>query len=155
MTQDISLPKDYKAFPKIIICGNTLINVQIPFEVEGQVPLLIGNDDGPKIWLSARPPQPGMPWQPIVRANRSLHEAAAIIGAGTAEVSVTIGAIKILSLQKRPDGIPEVILLNLRPLGLHIYGDSSKLVVGGNQFTNNTFENVYVMVGIGQGKLTK
>jgi hypothetical protein len=155
MTHYISLPKDYKAFPKIIICSNTLINVQVPFEIEEEVPLLIGSDGEPKIWLSARSPKPDMPWQLMIRANRSLHTAAVITGAGTEEVSVTVSGTKVLTLVKRPDDIPEVTYLDLRPVGLNIYGDNSKLMVGTNPFSNKTFQNVNVMVGIGKGKVTK
>ena len=155
MTHYISLPKDYKAFPKIIICGNTLINVQVPFDIENEVPLLIGSDGEPKIWLSARPPRTDMPWQPMIRANRSQHTAAVIIGAGTEEVSVTVGGTKVLTLIKRPEGIPEVTYLDLRPVGLNIYGDNSKLMVGTNQLSNKTFQNVNVMVGIDKEKVTK
>ena len=151
MRQYIALPEEYRPYSKIVICGNTLINVQIPFEVEGQVPLLIGNDGNPKIWLIARfLSHPNVRWQPIVSRNRSLHNAVSLTGADTENISITVGGTIILSLHKRSDGIPEVMQLDLRPIGLKIYGDNSKLFVGSNEFYDNTFENLKVMVEIGE-----
>jgi hypothetical protein len=150
MTNDIALPKDYKPFPKLIICGNTLINVQIPFEIDGETPLLIGDNGAPKIWLSAPASPPAKMWHQIVRTNRSLHEAVKVIGAGTQEISVTVSNRTILNLSKRPDGISEVTELDLRPIGLNIFGNINKLMVGTNQLVNNTFQNVRIMVGIGE-----
>lgn len=152
MTNDISLPRDYKPFPKLIICGNTLINVEIPFEIDGNIPLLIGDVETPKIWLSARAPAPEKRWHQIVRANRSLHKAAKVVGAGSHEISVTIDNASVIRLQKRSDGTPEVTELDLRPLGLNIHGDNTTLMIGTNQFDNNTFQNLRTMVAIGEGK---
>ena len=145
---DQLLPKDYQPFPKMVMCGNTLIDVRVPFEIDGKVPLLIGNNGKPRIWLNAPPSGPGLNWQPVVRANRSLHRAAVVTGAGTDMVSVTVKGLDVLSLMKGSDDIPEVIKLDLRPLGLNIYGDAKKLTVGMNQLIQNTFRNVRVMVGI-------
>ena len=152
MTMAKFLPKDYEPFPKIVICGNTLINVRIPFEIEGEVPLLIGDDGKPRIWMNAAPPRPELDWQPVVRANRSLHEAAVVLGAGTEIVSVSVKGLDVLSLIIRSDKVPEVIGLDLRPLGLNIYGDTTKLMVGTNRWIGNTFQNVHVMIEIGESK---
>jgi hypothetical protein len=151
MTNDIALPRDYTPFPTLVLCGNTLINVQIPFEIEGEIPLLIGNNEAPKIWLSAPAQPPAKRWNQIIRANRLLHKAANILGSGTQELSVTISNTMVLKLRKMPNGIPEVTDLDLRPLGLIIYGDTSSLMIGTNKLVNNTFKNVRVMVGIGGG----
>ncbi len=140
MRQDIALPEEYRPYTKIIICGNTLINVEIPFAIEGQVPLLIGNNGNPKIWVIARAGEGHLQlWQPIISSNRSLHNAVAVTGADTENISVTVGGTIILSVHKRLDGIPEVTQLNLMPIGLKIYGDNSKLFVGSNEFFGNTF----------------
>ena len=147
---DDALPKDYNPFPKLIICGNTLINVKIPFEVEGQIPLLIGNNETPKIWLSVPEPPPAKKWHQIVRTNRALHKDARVIGVDTAEISVWVINKKVLSLTKREDGVPEVTELDLRPLGLNIFGDTTKLMIGTNKLINNTFKNVRVMIGVGK-----
>lgn len=149
MSNEIQVPKNYEPMHKLVLCGNTLINVNIPFEAEGGIPLLIGANGDPQIWLNARPPKPGMPWSPIIRQNRTLHPAAKLIGLGTGSIEVEIQGTRVLVLAKQPDGTFEVIRLDLRPLGLNIHGDSTKLMVGTNQLVSNTFQNVNVMVGIG------
>ena len=147
----MTLPKDYNPFPKIIICGNTLINVEIPFEVEGKIPFLVGNDGKPKIWLNIPSAQSGM-LQPLIRANRSLHKAVNVKGDGTDKLSVSVNGKNIINLTKTSDGIPEVDQLDLRPIGLNIFGNSSTLNIGGHKLSGNTFENVRVMIGIGNNK---
>jgi hypothetical protein len=145
---DIDLPKDYKPFPKIIICGNTLINVQIPFEVYGDIPLLIGDGNSPKIWLKAMTSRQERKFREIVRANRALQASVTVSGAGTYDISVTVPNMTIIRLHRNTEGIPEVTKLDLRPIGLSIQGDSEKLAIGSQLLTENTFENVRTMVGI-------
>lgn len=69
MKERIDLPKPYTPFHEMVLCSNRLIDVQIPFEVDGGIPLLIGQAQDPLIWLNARPASPGQPWQPVVRQN--------------------------------------------------------------------------------------
>lgn len=152
MSNHVQVPKNYKPMHKLILCGNTLIDVNIPFEVDGGIPLLIGANGEPQIWLNARPPSPGMPWVPVIRQNRSMHKAAQIQGVGSDTVIVEIQGTKVLVLQKRQPDTFEVTELDLRPVGLNIYGDRSKLMIGTNQLVSNMFQNVNVMVGIGGEK---
>ena len=149
MTHVDALPKDYRPFPKIIVCSNMLINVQIPFEVNGQVPLLIGNAKSIKVWLNIVPSEKNKSWQPLIRANRSMHPAASVQPSQGNELSVKLDRHTVLRVVKDTQGTPEVILLDLRPVGLNIHGNQQGLTVGVNHLSRNTFENVRVMVGIG------
>ena len=149
MISNIKLPKDYKPFPKIIVCGNTLIGVQIIFELFGEIPLLIGYDNSPKIWLKAVISKQHRQFLEIVRSNKSLHKSVKVIGGGTYNISVTISNKTIISLHKNNEGIPEVTKLDLHPIGFNIEGDSQKLMIGSNRLEENTFSNVHTMIGIG------
>ncbi|HEC68514.1 MAG TPA: hypothetical protein ENI35_06905 [Candidatus Desulfofervidus auxilii] len=148
MNQRIHLPKEYKPFDHLILCSNILINVQIPFEVDGNVPLLIGRNELPQIWLNAPSQKPRLEWIPIVRQNRSLHNEVKIIKDEN-ELIVKINTIEVLRVLKNSANSANVVQLDLRPIGLNIYGDESHLVVGTNQLVSNTFQNAYVMIGIG------
>jgi len=53
-------------------------------------------------------------------------------------------------VSKISDNSASVVQMDLRPIGLNIYGDESHLVVGTHQLVSNTFQNVYVMIGIGK-----
>ncbi len=149
MNQRIHLPKEYKPFDHLILCSNILINVQIPFEVGGNVPLLIGRNELPQVWLNAPSQKPRLEWIPIVRQNRSLHKQVKIIKDGN-ELFVKINTIDVLRVLKISANSANVVQLDLRPIGLNIYGDESHLVVGTNQLASNTFQNAYVMIGIGK-----
>ena len=149
MNQRIRLPKEYKPFDQLALCGNTLINVPVPFEVDGYIPLLIGRNQLPKIWLNAPSPKPGLEWTPLVRQNRSLHKAVRLIEQEN-EIIIKINSIEILRVLKISNNSANVVQMDLRPIGLNIYGDKSHLVVGTHQLASNTFQNVYVMIGIGK-----
>lgn len=155
MKQDLQVPKNYKPLSRLTLCSNTLIDVQVPFEIEGGVPLLIGGNGEPEIWLNARPPKPDMEWYPVIRQNRPLHKEAQIQGVGGELISITIQGTRVLTLEKREGNVLEVTELDLRPIGLNIHGDRSGLMVGSTQLVSNTFSNVYVMVGIGDRKAAR
>ena len=149
MNQRIRLPKEYKPFDQLTLCSNTLINVPVPFEVDGYIPLLIGRNELPKIWLNAPPPKSGTEWIPLVRQNRSLHKAVKLIKQENG-IIIKINTIEILRVLKVSNSSANVVQMDLRPIGLNIYGDESHLVVGTHQLASNTFQNVYVMIGIGK-----
>lgn len=112
MTTDWSLPKSYRPYHKIIICGNMLVGVMIPFEINGNVPILIGTNRKPKVWLYAPAGEPDSLWQPVVKANRSLHTAILVKGVGTKTLSIVVGDVKVLKLIDQADGTPEVTHLD-------------------------------------------
>ncbi|OQX52698.1 MAG: hypothetical protein B5M53_08020 [Candidatus Cloacimonas sp. 4484_209] len=58
-----------------------------------------------------------------------------------------IQTIKVLQLS---DDLARVIQLDLRPIGLTIFGDETRLVIGSNQLVSNTFTDVYIMIKIGK-----
>lgn len=149
MSSEVQVPKNYQPPHKLVLCGNTLINVHIPFKLDGGVPLLIGANAEPQIWLNARPPKPGMPWLPLIRQNRTLHDAVKVSGIGTGSITVEAQGATVLVIAKQQDGTFEVTTLDLRPMGLNIYGDSTELTVGTQKLASNTFENVHVMMAIG------
>ncbi|OQX52697.1 MAG: hypothetical protein B5M53_08015 [Candidatus Cloacimonas sp. 4484_209] len=78
MDQRIHLSREHKPFDYLILCSNILVNVQIPFEIDGNVPLLIGRNEPLQIWLSAPSSQSEIKWIPLVRQNRSLHKAVVV-----------------------------------------------------------------------------
>ena len=149
MNQSIRLPKEYKPFDELDLCGNTLINVPVPFEVDGYVPLLIGRNDIPRVWLNAPPPKSGTGWIPLVRQNRSLHRSVKAIEQENV-VIIKINAMEILRVIKLSNSSANVVQMDLRPIGLNIHGDESHLVVGTHVLVSNTFQNVHVMIGIGK-----
>ena len=144
-----NLPKEYRPYNHLIFCSNNLINVQIPFEIDEHIPLLIGRNRQPQIWLNAPSSQSEIKWIPLIRQNRSLHKAV-IVKRLNKEVIIKINNIQIIKVLQLNDDLAKVVQLDLRPIGLNIFGDETRLVVGNNQLVSNTFTDVYIMIKIGQ-----
>lgn len=149
MTKNVDLPADYKPYRTLNICGNKLINGRVPFEVNGFVPILVGDGgEGPLVWLQVPANKDLNMWQYVVRANRTLHPAV-VVSDNKSEIKVLIKNITVLHAVGVSDTEATILALDLRPLGLTIYGNEHEMVVGGNTMRSNTFENVDAMIGIG------
>ncbi len=144
-----SLPADYTPYGKLIVCSNLLINVVTPFSIDGNIPLLVGNGIKPLIWLNMPSKMVTGSWQPLVSANRSLHHEITISTSET-KVNIIVKGSPVVKVVSRSDDTAEIEQLDLRPIGLAIYGGTDCLYIGTNQLRNNKFENVKVMVGIGK-----
>jgi hypothetical protein len=160
MNRNFSLPKDYQPFPKLVICSNTLINVDVPIIVEENFPILIGKGEPvlirkgekTKIWLNLSPGTKGKSWQPLIRANRPLHKSVKVHFEDRGTIFVYVGNSHILTF-KEDDIIPEITHLDLRPIGLNIYGNNKDgLNVGTKKLMGNIFQDVQVMLGNGLEK---
>ena len=145
-----SLPIDYVAFAELIVCSNRLVKVLAPFSIGGKVPLLVGKGPEPVIWLNMRSTKVASGWLPLVRANRSLHPDVKVDKTKNRRVSVLAKDSLIIDVLLHTEDSAEIEQLDLRPLGLNIYGDSNSLYIGTNQLSHNTFQNVRVMMGIGK-----
>lgn len=145
-----NLPDDYVPFAELIICGNYLINGYIPFQVSDKIPLLVGKDTVALVWLSAPASKDGKIWRDIVTKNKSLIETITVVLSPENDlITISAGVTTLLQAKKLADNKAEIISLNLRPLGLNVYGDSSGLYIGTNLLSNNTFHNVHTMIAIG------
>jgi hypothetical protein len=87
-------------------------------------------------------------WQYVVRANHVLHNAVRISN-NNREVKVRIKDTLVIHVVGETDVLAQIILLDLRPMGLMIYGNTDEMHVGGNMMKNNVFENVDAMIGLG------
>lgn len=146
----LPLPEDYIPFGELILCGNHLIKVKVPIEFKKNIPLLIGKGDVPLVWLSVPINKEGKDWRKIVIKNESMDRRIAIISSKENKLTtVMVDNYKIIHVIKHSDEKAEVINLNLRPLGLNIHGDANMLYIGTNRFINNSFENLWAMIGIG------
>lgn len=151
MKDEINLPKNYSPYPELSICGNTLVNVQIPFLI-GQIPLLlIGMNSIPQVWLSAPTSRESQEWKYIVEANRSLNPAVYVDAQDeNRTVYVKISNTIIIKAVAQTATKAAVDVLDLRPVGLNVYGDSSGLSLATNRFTGNSMMNTRVAFALGK-----
>ncbi len=148
-----SLPSQYEPFREINIGTNRLIDGKILFVVNDNVPLLIGCGNVPRVWLSIPADPKGHTWQPLVRDNKSLHSKVKVNVEGNVVVVDTPDGV-VVQVEKVSDELVRVVSINLRPFGINIIGNEKSLTVMNNTLSDNMFEKVKVMVGIGgKGKM--
>jgi len=145
-----TLPEGYIPFEELVFCNNHLINVKVPIEFKKNIPLLIGKGDIPLVWLSVPITQEAKEWKEIVIKNKSMDKRITVISSEK-DKSTTIKVDNhiIIQIKKHSDEEAEVISLDLRPLGFNIHGNANILYFGTNKFVNNSFKNLWAMIGIG------
>lgn len=65
-------PDAFKAFSSLRIGENTFSDTQALLTMGGFAPLLIGEGDVPRIWLSVPPAQPGGDWLALFRTMQAV-----------------------------------------------------------------------------------
>lgn len=154
MEKNNKLPEDYLPFSKIIICSNAFLNGEYLIEVDKNIPLLIGKGVLPLVWLSA--PLSKNNWEYIIERNISRNPLIKVIlSKENSSVIVKLSEGKflrdkiILNIIKESEDSIHIKEIDLRPIGLIIYGDETSLNIGTNVITNSTVANTRVMIGIG------
>jgi hypothetical protein len=142
------LPKEYLPFAVLEICSNQFVNGMVPIEVHKNAILLIGRGQEPLIWLCGPVSKEGKQFQEIVEKNKSLNRSVDVIVSEMKTV-VKSGEITILEVTKESEEKAIISKLDLRPVGLSIYGDTSGLTIGTNNFVGNSFQGTRTMIGIG------
>jgi hypothetical protein len=135
----INIPSEYQPFEKLIICSNVLIGTGAFFKVGEIEPLLIGKGlNLPTIWLRARANKNN--WIPVVERSIILSQQLEIIN-DIVTNTTTIKMKDIVIIQAQQKKIECIInKLDLRPLGLNIFGDENLLEVGAGKFKGNTMK---------------
>ena len=144
------LPKEYFPFEELEICSNQFINGKVLIEVHNNAVLLIGKGPQPVVWLSGLISKEGKQFQEIVNRNLSLNKSVDIvISEKNNSTIIKVGDLTILEAAKASESKAIVPKMDLRPIGLNIFGDTKELHVGTNRLINSTFMNTHTMVGIG------
>lgn len=150
------LPAAYVPFAQLDVCGNQFLGGTIALEVAGYVPILIGqpappnSEAPPRVWLAV--PLGARKWVSVVTDSRVIpgkagaHFAVVLFQSGS-HISIAVRKWTILKARTIEPNRAEVTTLDLRPIGLHIYGDSTNgLQVSNALFRDNCFPNVHTMI---------
>jgi len=105
------------------------------------VPVLFGKGSKPQIWLQTIESPQSKKFIELVDASISVHPKIRIEESDN-KIFVRLDGIIILILEQTGDDELTVYQVDLRPLGLNLYGDSTGLYSGGVSFTSSTFTNV-------------
>lgn len=142
------IPKGYTPYPEIEICSNKLIGVGNIILIKNIVPLYIGVGDIPKIWLKAISDIKNKTFVDVVEDSISKHPAIKI-NSNNSEIIIKIEDIVILETSGNSKKRIRVVKLDLRPLGMNIYGDKNVLHAGNSNFSNNTFSGTGTFLALG------
>lgn len=149
ITKD-NLPLSYKPFQNLRLCGNEIIGGANIFGIGEVLPLLIGSGEEALVWLqipiASKSPK-NRKFFTVVEASIPKHQAFKVLSDGDF-LTVSLGGdilvrVKVLS----PDSA-EVDKLDLRPVGMNLFGDSHQLQVGGMTLSSNTFQNVGTAIAL-------
>lgn len=148
MLPEFTLPKEYFRISTKIICSNTLIDCEAIAAVKGIPPILIGNGTVPIIWLRAFDQQ-GKSLE-LVRANKSRNpHISSTEDIFNKTTIVSIGSLIIAHSQMTNESTCIVRTLDLRPIGINMFGNEKELNLGGSSFVNNTFQGATYAIGLG------
>jgi hypothetical protein len=143
------LPNNFKPYKKLTICSNLLIDCKFVISLGDKIPILIGTNHKPLIWLSAMVDVKKKHYQDLVIASEATHPLITVEEIGK---FLNIFAKKqlVVSISSEIPDSAIVHKLDLRPIGINIFGDENALIVGKNQLSSNTFQNVETMIGLGE-----
>jgi hypothetical protein len=142
-----NLPKSYVAYKSLKVCSNTLSGGGHIASIGDTLPLIIGKGDKPQIWLQALTNPETKQFTPIVESSVSKHPAV-VVKEVSGYVVVSVQGTQILKV-KAKGGSANVEILDLRPLGLNLSGNSTSMNVGGNTFSNNSMSGGGVLISLG------
>jgi len=145
----LDLPKEYIPYEHVWVCGNTFDNGKILIEIEGNPVFLIGKgDSSPSVWLNLPRSIGGQrQWMPVIRKNEIIEEGFEMHA--TRYGWAIIHKEEALVQFNLADGTLVISQIDFVPVGLNIRGNLKSLRVSGMNLSNNSFNNVGTMVGIG------
>ena len=143
------LPDRYTPFKTLYFCSNILRDVLIPIQVNGYPAFLVGRGKHPLLWLAAPVKINDLERTFIVRENVSINPAVhVVVNRRKAEVAIVIGAVRVLVVRVMGNaGLIDQI--DLRPVGLDVWGDKAALHIGGGTFGDNTIAGSTVAFALG------
>jgi hypothetical protein len=145
-------PPDFEPYEDLTICSNRLINNRHILELENGVhPIIIGKGREPNIWLAAPVDQARSAWRFVIERSVSLHPAFSIESriSSSKPIFVRAGKTIVIRISSFSENAVVIDEIDLRPIGLNIFGTTSVLQVGGAKMVGNSFANMGVAIGIG------
>jgi hypothetical protein len=132
ITKD-NMPKSYKPFDVLTLCSNRIIGARYIVSMGEVIPIT-----DPK----------GKTFTTVVEASISRHPAIKVLQVEDA-LEVSIDSTTVLKIKSSEKGSALVEKLDLRPLGINMFGDNAKLEVGGMTLAGNSFEGVETVIALG------
>jgi hypothetical protein len=143
-------PKSLKKLNELVLCSNLIIGGGYPFAVGNILPLIIGGGEKPQIWLQAINDSSGKNFIPIVENSISRDQRISVYeDPVSGEMKIFFYSTPILIVKLINKSKAEISLLDLRPFGLNVWGNTSALYIGGSRFSHNRVHGVGVFINLG------
>lgn len=139
------LPKGYTPYELLNICSNKLTGGANIIIVGDILPLIIGRGSKPQIWLRAIQNPQSKKFISLVEASVSQHPLVRVEEVGR-QLVVKVQGATVLRVEQTSEDRAFVSELDLRRLGLNVFGTLSHLNAGGVTFSNNTFSGSGALV---------
>lgn len=140
-------PDAFQPFSKVSLGDNTFINSQALVTIGGYAPLLIGQGDVPRVWLSVPPAQPGGEWMALIADNSSgLPDLT--VSVQKRLITVTKDKVALFTVVINEAGGLSFYKLDLRPLGLKVFLDDHGLHILESTFNKAVFHGMPVAVAL-------
>ena len=145
-----NLPVDYSELQTLNLCSNKIIGGGFPFALDGGLPLIIGSGTTPSIWLQAINNSNSKDLILLVDNNVPTVKEISVTKPENGVIEVYFrNEVKILRVKSTGSNAAVVSVLDLRQIGLNIFGNQSELKIGGSSFSNNTVQGAKVFLGLG------
>lgn len=143
-----NLPKSFQPYQKLIVCSNSLIGGGHIVEVANTLPLIIGKGDKPQIWIQAINNPKTREFVSIVESSISKFPGVQV-KEELGELVVSIQGKQVLRVRQISESEASVDAMDLRPIGLNLFGNAQGMNVGGGSFSGNSMSGGGVLLGLG------
>ncbi len=143
-----NLPTSYSPINTLKVCSNTLTGGGHIVEIANVLPLIIGNGEKLQIWLQAVSNSEKMEFVSVVENSVSKFSTVEIKEIDGALI-VTIQGVTVLRVVKLSENEANVDLMDLRPIGLNLHGDNTRINLPTGSFSGNSMSGGGVLLGLG------
>ena len=161
MRNAVQFPPGYIPYETIVLCGNTLTNVGVIFEIDNQPLLLVGRgqDLHPILWVFGLNAINGrleelVSANALIRASSYGQSLMVLRDANLPQTVLMVGGVVAVNAVASADGKSvNISSVDLRPLSLNIFGtDHDGLSVAGSVYVQNRFRNLAAAFATSFGK---
>lgn len=143
-----SLPHSFKPYKKLLVCSNSLFDGGHIVSIGDVIPLIVGEGVKPQVWLQALADTGGKEFTTVVENSVSKHPSVEVREVSDSLV-ISVHGKSVLRIRQTSQHNAEIDLMDLRPVGLNLYGDSSSMHVGGGTFSRNSMRGGGILIGLG------
>ncbi len=141
-----SLPKNFRAYGVLNLCGNKILGGAHIFSIGNKLPIIIGAGVKPQIWLYGVANQRRGKHTLLVDSSIAQHPWVRVEELGR-QLLVKVHGATVLRVEQTGEDQAIVTELDLRSIGFNVHGGISSLTIGNMQISGSTFNSAGVIAG--------